>query len=142
MTPFHALSERLKDTAIRGGRLKKTRVYYFHNTPEQNLYHTPARVDAKKFDKVLSDDLKTYSNVIIVSDAGAARGWFNEKRIAASLEFLKKLRAHTSHVVWLNPMPRSRWIGTSAGVIAQFAPMFEMSRRGLDQAISALRRHA
>ena len=33
MVPFHALSHRLAETAVRGGRLGKAGIYYFHNCP-------------------------------------------------------------------------------------------------------------
>jgi hypothetical protein len=35
-------------------------------------------------------------------------------------------------------MPRSRWTGTTAAEIAKILPMFEMSRRGMDEAVRAL----
>src|SRR2546421_13070007 len=31
MVPFHMLSRRLTETALRGGRLGKANIYYFHN---------------------------------------------------------------------------------------------------------------
>ena len=39
MIPFHALSHRLAETALRGGLLGKAGIYYFHNCPIEHLYH-------------------------------------------------------------------------------------------------------
>lgn len=140
MVPFHDLSERLKETAIRGGRLRKTDIFYFHNVPGDWLYQDTALVEAEKTDDVFARLHPAYSNVLIISDAGAARGGFNPKRLEFTRFFLDKLKSYVSHIAWLNPMPRFRWLGTTAGEIEQEVAMSEMSRRGLDYAISALRR--
>ncbi len=140
MVPFHALSERLKETALRGGRLKKASVYYFHNCPQEWLFHDPGMFEAVKIETVLSRMRPSYTHILLVSDGGAARGWFNPERIEVTGEFLYMLRLRVARIAWLNPMPRRRWFGATAGEIAQDIPMFEMSRQGLDKAISALRR--
>lgn len=142
MVPFHTLSERLKETAIRGGRLGKASVYYFHNYPIEWLYHDSAMIEADKTADVLARLHSSYTNVLIISDAGAARSWLCPERVELTLNFLNKLKFYVSSIVWLNPMPRLRWLGTTAGEINRYVPMFEMSRRGLDHAISTLRRHA
>jgi hypothetical protein len=36
-------------------------------------------------------------------------------------------------------MPQKRWFGTTAGEIADLVSMFEMTRRGLQDAIDVLR---
>ena len=140
MTPFHALSERLAHTAIRGGRLRKTSVYYFHNCPQECVYHQTAMLTPEALPSLLSRFHAAYTYIMIVSDAGAARGWYHEERLTRTVEFLDQVRRYTPHIVWLNPLPRFRWLGTTAGPISRQAPMFELSRRGLDLAISALRR--
>lgn len=140
MTPFHALSERLAQTAIRGGRLRKTRVYYFHNCPQECVYHQAAMLTPEALPSLLNRFHAAYTYIMIISDAGAARGWYHEERLTRTVEFLAQLRRYTPHIVWLNPLPRFRWLGTTAGPISRQAPMFELSRRGLDLAISALRR--
>ncbi len=138
MVPFHALSRQLVETARRGGRLRRAGIYYFHDYPDDYLYRDPARLEAQP----ISDALEAISEravVLVVSDAGAARGNLDPERVERTRAFIQQLKESVHRYAWLNPMPNRRWPGTSAGEIARFVPMFEMSRRGLDAAISALR---
>jgi uncharacterized protein with von Willebrand factor type A (vWA) domain len=77
--------------------------------------------------------------VLIFSDAGAARGGLNFKRVSLTIAFLRRLKQHVRYVTWVNPMPKTRWAGTTAGEIARYVPMFEGTRQGLDQSIDVLR---
>ena len=77
--------------------------------------------------------------MFIFSDAGAARGGYSEERYELTKEFLAQLKQRLRYIAWLNPMPRSRWLGTTAGEIARLVPMFEVSRLGLQDAIGVLR---
>jgi hypothetical protein len=77
--------------------------------------------------------------VLIFSDAGAARGGYSEECIELTEAFLTQLRQRVRYIAWLNPMPQKRWFGTTAGEIARLLPMFEMTRRGLQDAIAVLR---
>lgn len=138
MIPFHELSRRLAETAAQGGRLAKADVYYFHNCSDKYIYQDPSCCEAK----LLTDILANYSNsagVLIFSDAGAARGGCNQERIDLTQQFLQQLKQRVRYIAWLNPMPKSRWDSTSADEIASLVPMFELSRQGLQGAISVLR---
>ncbi|MGC1308134.1 MAG: hypothetical protein WA885_12975 [Phormidesmis sp.] len=138
MVPFHALSARLAATALQGGRLASTGIHYFHNCPDEYLYRDPYHQDAETIDAIISRLHSEYTGVLIFSDAGAARGTLNRDRIAITADFLARLRQKLQYIAWLNPMPRDRWTGT-ASEIAKLVPMFELSRRGLDQSIDVLR---
>lgn len=46
MVPFHSLSRRLAETAVRGGRLGKAGIYYFHNCP--NLIYDDCGFNSRK----------------------------------------------------------------------------------------------
>jgi uncharacterized protein with von Willebrand factor type A (vWA) domain len=139
MVPFHALSRRLVETAVRGGRLGKAGVYYFHNCPLEHLFLEPDLVEAKSVKEVLAPLHQDYAVALVFSDAGAARGGLNEERVRLTVDFLKRLKTRVRRVAWLNPMPESRWAWTTAAAIARLAPMFELNRRGLDGAIDVLR---
>jgi uncharacterized protein with von Willebrand factor type A (vWA) domain len=52
---------------------------------------------------------------------------------------LLKLRQVTNLMAWLNPMPAERWDGTSADILANIVPMFEMDEDGLSNAIDIVR---
>ena len=138
MVPFHSLSERLVMTVQQGGRLAKTHIYYFHNCPYEHLYCDRYRLEAKLMQTVIAGLNADYTGVMIFSDAGAARGNWNEERYQITKEFLGKLRQKFKFIAWVNPVPHQRWTGTSKA-IAQEVPMFELSRRGFHQAIDVLR---
>jgi formylglycine-generating enzyme required for sulfatase activity len=62
--------------------------------------------------------------VLIFSDAGAARGGLNPGRIELTDKFLLQIKPVVRQVVWLNPLPVSRWYGTTASQIAKFVSMY------------------
>jgi uncharacterized protein with von Willebrand factor type A (vWA) domain len=138
MVPFHALSRQLVETAERGGRLRQTRVFYFHDYADEYLYRHPALLNAQPIDEVLAE-VGERAVVLIVSDAGAARGNFDLERVKWTQKWIEQLQQSVQYVAWLNPMPRESWQHTTAGEIKQFVPMFEMSRQGMNRAISVLR---
>lgn len=138
MVPFHALSRQLAETSRRGGRLEQAGLYYFHDYPDGYLYRDPARLQALPIPDALAA-IGKQAAVLIVSDAGAARGNRDAERVKHTQEFIQQLKQSVRYYAWLNPMPNTRWPGTTAGEIAHLAPMFEMNRHGLDAAISTLR---
>lgn len=139
MVPFHALSQRLAETAQRGGRLGKAGIYYFHNCPTRYLYQDQTRQKAEPVPDVLAQLRPERSAVLIFSDAGAARGGFSQERLELTEKFLDQLKQRVRYIAWLNPMAKERWFGTTADEIARLIPMFEFSRQGLDGAIDVLR---
>ncbi|MBW4476941.1 MAG: hypothetical protein KME54_08700 [Tolypothrix brevis GSE-NOS-MK-07-07A] len=139
MVPFHALSQRLAETAVRGGRLGKAGIYYFHNCPTKYIYRDTARQKAEPVLDFLAKLRPECSAVLIFSDAGAARGGYSLERIELTEKFLYQLKQRVRYIAWVNPMATQRWFGTTAGEIARLVPMFELSRQGLDSAIAILR---
>ena len=92
----------------------------------------------------LVDILQTHAvgaNVVLLSDAGAARGRYDLLRLLDTIAFLKALRAYTDRYVWLNPLPRRYWetTTTTAAQIARHVPMFPLDREGLYRAVNVLR---
>lgn len=94
MVPFHALSHRLADTALRGGRLGAANVYYFHNWPEDSFYHDPSYLEAEPLQDMLAKLSHEQTVVMIFSDAAASSGSYNERRIEQTERFLEHLRQH------------------------------------------------
>ncbi|MEC4812819.1 MAG: hypothetical protein SAK29_06030 [Scytonema sp. PMC 1069.18] len=139
MVPFDMLSRWLAQTALRGGRLGKAGIYYFHNCPIEYLYHDPNHLQAVLVSDVVTCVCSERTAVLIFSDAGAARSGYSEQRFEFTKKFLDQLKQQIRYIAWLNPMPRSRWEKTTAGDIASLVPMFEVSRRGLQDAIGVLR---
>ena len=139
MVPFHGLSHRLIKTALRGGRLGKASIYYFHNCPIDYLYHDLYHQEAVLVSDIVTHICSERTAVLIFSDAGAARGDYSEERYKSTKKFITQLKQRVRYIAWLNPMPRKRWIGTTSTDIASVVPMFEVSRRGLQDAIDVLR---
>jgi uncharacterized protein with von Willebrand factor type A (vWA) domain len=139
MVAFHALADRSIETALMGGKLGKAGTYYFHNCPVGYLYHDRVHSESEPVAEVLAKLQRDRTVVLIFSDAGAARGGLNHDRVDLTIKFLQQLQAHVRYVAWLNPMPKSRWAGTTAAEIAREVPMFDSTREGLDRAIDVLR---
>ncbi|MBD2199428.1 MULTISPECIES: hypothetical protein [Calothrix] len=138
MVPFHHLYRQLIDKAQHGGNINKTLIYYFHNYPEKYLYGDSTRIKGNLIKEVL-ESFDDKAAVLIISDAGAARGYYNEERVEGTKKFIEQLQKSVRYFAWLNPVPDDSWQNTSAEEIASFVPMFEMSRDGLIAAIDILR---
>ncbi|MEM9272168.1 MAG: VWA containing CoxE family protein [Cyanobacteria bacterium P01_F01_bin.143] len=140
MTPFHRFSRDLVETAVYESSLQpeKVKVFYFHNVPGNSVYQDLYLTEPIAVQKVLASCDRNTS-IIIVSDAGAARGYRELRRIRSTTSFLFKLKRYSSLTAWLNPMPEERWLGSSAEIIANLIPMYEMNNNGLSNAIDIVR---
>jgi uncharacterized protein with von Willebrand factor type A (vWA) domain len=140
MAPFAPLIDAMIESILQGGLLGKTSLYYFHDCPEGFLYQRPSLTDALPLEALVDEQAKGNS-VLIVSDAGAARGYYDRRRVAETQAFLKTLSVYTYLYTWLNPMPKTRWKATTAEDIAGMVPMFTLSQEGLNDAVNILRGH-
>jgi uncharacterized protein with von Willebrand factor type A (vWA) domain len=91
-------------------------------------------------EEVLQEKAKGNS-VLIISDGGAARGYYDGMRVGDTKTFLQTLSTYTYLYAWLNPMPQNRWLTTTAEDIANMVPMFPLEREGLEDAVNILRGH-
>ncbi|MTJ09557.1 VWA domain-containing protein [Anabaena sp. UHCC 0204] len=140
MTPFHRFSRDLVETAVYESSIpsENVQVFYFQNVPVNSVYKDIYLTEPIALDEVL----KTCDNetsILIVSDAGAARGYRILNRIRATSRFIFKLQRYTYLIAWLNPMSEERWFGSSAEIIANLIPMYQMDNNGLSNAIDILR---
>jgi uncharacterized protein with von Willebrand factor type A (vWA) domain len=138
MTPFHRFTRDLVTTAVHESTLRLVEVYHFHNVPTASLFLDPHMTDPVSWTRI-AEHCTADTGVLLISDAGAARGYRRPRRVRATGDFLARLGRHTSLVAWLNPMPRDRWSGTSARIVAGLVPMFPMEPEGLGQAVDVLR---
>lgn len=114
--------------------------YYFYNLPEEYVYKNASHTAHKKMEDLTNNFLSAHSSVIIISDAGAARGGNSTARFKKTLRFILKVKKASEKIVWLNPMPEKRWKGTTAERIARLVPMFALdSQHNLQTAINTLR---
>ncbi|MCC5628131.1 VWA domain-containing protein [Nostoc sphaeroides CHAB 2801] len=140
MAPFASLIEATIESILRGGLLGKTNLYYFHDCPEKLLYQRPNLTHALLLETILNEKAKGNS-ILIIGDAGAARGYYDLQRVKETKLFLQTLSTYTYLYAWLNPMPKSRWVATTAEDIACMIPMFPLDREGLSDAVNILRGH-
>lgn len=139
MVPHWALGQHLVRAALEDGGHADALVYYTHNLPLKYLYNNPGHTQDVPLETVFAQCAAQYTTFLIFSDAGASRGIYNPQRVIATKGFLEKLKKHTKSVVWLNPMPRSRWEDTSAEIIQYMVPMFECIESDVEAAIRTLK---
>jgi uncharacterized protein with von Willebrand factor type A (vWA) domain len=138
MEPFTLFIDVLLDSILRSGSLRQVDIFYFHDTPEGYLYRYPTLLGARPLDSVLTEYCQDAS-VLIIGDAGAARGHYDSIRLRVTREFLETVSEYTYLSGWLNPVPKVRWTGTTAWHIAQVLPMFQLDWEGLNDLVNVLR---
>jgi uncharacterized protein with von Willebrand factor type A (vWA) domain len=142
MSPWHNLHGLVAES-LHAGLLAQGALYYFHNVPGEHWYETESLTSPVPVQD-LTDGKKpgqTQSPLLVVSDAGAARGSSGADRVQDTAGFLVQIAGAWQPVAWVNPMPRRRWVGTTADQIARLKglSMVELTEDGLTQAIDILR---
>jgi formylglycine-generating enzyme required for sulfatase activity/uncharacterized protein with von Willebrand factor type A (vWA) domain len=130
MTPFHLIAERLRETAITGKAFKSLEIRYFRNSPKDALFQDPDLLKKQPLHQILPKLHSRRTRVLIFSDAGATTPIINEVRIKLIKNFLSQLKTTVRQIVWLNPLPKEDWFGTTASEIASLVPMFPFSLLG------------
>jgi uncharacterized protein len=105
---------------------------------EGYVFEDPYLLEPVKLKEILENDGKDAS-IIIISDAGAAKGERDVMRVVNSLSFIKGIREFTHNYVWLNPLPGNYWEHSPAEQIARYVPMFDLTNQGINRAIEVLR---
>jgi uncharacterized protein with von Willebrand factor type A (vWA) domain len=140
MVPFHRLTRELVETLDEAG-LGRVDIRYFQNTPAAQVYLDPHRTRPVPLTDLMAE-CDSDSSVLIVSDAGAARGGRDQARFRASTRVLVSIKQRTARFVWLNPVPAARWAGTTAQLIGATVGMFPMDEDGFGNAVDRLRGQA
>ena len=169
MTPFHGFVESMTDAIVQAARFRRVGLFYFHDTPlegadtgilaslapqlfasfdgvladiaplvDGSFFEDPFLRDPCAADRVLRDHARGAA-VVIVSDAGAARGKHDPVRLLDTIAVLKGLKTFTNRLVWLNPVAPGAWAQNTAAQIARHIPMFPMDRDGMHRAVNVLR---
>lgn len=117
------------------------RRYYFQNIPAKHLYLNTSHTQFHLVKHLHSKFGLSPKPMLIISDAGAAKGTFSEERVEATREALKILSSFASPIAWLNPLPAKRWEGSSAQAINHIlgGTMCEATPAGFMRAINILR---
>ncbi len=136
MDPFGPLVKSLIEGVQHGGMLRNVLVYYFQNCPQAMLFTSPDLTSPVPVNEAVTEKLENFY-ALIVSDAGAARGYYQEERIMYTKRFLERLKI-CRRCAWLNPVPRERWEAATAEAVAGMVPMFPLDRDGLEDIVKAL----
>lgn len=139
MVAFHDLAQQIAASAPKSDN-KTPNTLYFHDVPGPTLFHDPDRTKAYQISELTPYFRHRKASILIISDAGAARGRYDRQRIIKTQTAVQQLQSLGQHIAWLNPVPRKRWRGSSAAYIDKLlVPMFEVNSLGMQQAVNALR---
>jgi uncharacterized protein len=103
--------------AIKEHRIHHAQIYRFTGYPWRFLYRWQQPNKAVVAETVLERCHVDRTILLVVSDCGAAIGFHDEDRIRGSLAFLDRWQHSVRPILWLNPVPSDRWVGTPAAEI-------------------------
>jgi uncharacterized protein len=104
-------------TAIDRGAVHPARRYRFTGYPQLFLDNWQSGMQAEA--TVLAGLHRMRTVVLVVSDGGAAMGTQNEDLVLGIKGFLGRWRGCAARLLWLNPVPEERWLGTPAIAIQE-----------------------
>jgi formylglycine-generating enzyme required for sulfatase activity/uncharacterized protein with von Willebrand factor type A (vWA) domain len=122
--------------------------FYFDNLIRDEVLRQENGWESQSLTKVLSNYSPEVTSCLILSDAGAARKRYVEKRLSATETLIRRFSRRFSRVAWLNPLPYHRWYGTTAIDIADLAEdipnfsMFELTTEDWENLITWLKEEA
>ena len=139
MVPWYRTGQVLAESLFRA-QLGHAAIYYFNNDPGDGLFESDRLIRPRALQDV--GRLHPGCALLVVGDAGAARGRADRERVRSTRQFVNHARdAEWWPIAWLNPMPRQRWAGSSAARIAAIPgiAMFELTDDGLVMAVDHFR---
>ncbi len=149
MTPYVRLTKSLFNHAK--SQVRDVRFFFFHNCIYDVLYEDTTRYKkpVKTLDLIRRSDSNT--RVVIVGDASMSPFELTHSRGAidygtpqstSGIAWIRRVKEGFSHTVWINPIPESDWdfaYGSfTLDQIRETVPMFELSVRGLEEAVEEL----
>jgi uncharacterized protein with von Willebrand factor type A (vWA) domain len=152
MSPYVRLCSQLFSAVNSQTHFKDLETYYFHNCVYDWVYldtnmTTHNAISTNRLIHDLAGDYK----LIIVGDAAMAPSellsrhgiiWWGSSNEDPGIEWLRRLRRHFDHSVWLNTIPADHWDFTygsrTISLIRQVFPMEELSLDGLQAAVRKL----
>jgi uncharacterized protein with von Willebrand factor type A (vWA) domain len=112
MLPFAPVMQPLIQMVL-DRRVSPAQIYRFSQCPTDYLYEWQRPLQGVPLTKVLGRLNRSRTVAMIVSEAGAAMP-YSQERVQRTGTFLKRLVPCVREVLWLNPLPQSRWAGTTA----------------------------
>ena len=134
-----------------GSEFKHLEYFYFHNYVYESVWHeNERRAEDKLLTRHLLQKFPRDYKVIIVGDADMGRHEISDR--GGSVEhfnaepgeiWMGRLTEQFRSVVWLNPLPESRWLDSASIQLAKRlvdGQMFFLSDKGLESAMKYLMR--
>ena len=66
--------------------------------------------------------------VVIISDGDAASGQYLSSNVNLAVALFKELQKYTNHVFWFNPLPKDKWLGSSAFYCSLYIDMIGLDK--------------
>ena len=150
--PYVRLCSRLFTAVNRASHFKELRFFYFHNCVYDWLYtDTSCSLDRAISTNGVLRDLPGDYKLIVVGDAEMAPSellqrdgviWWGFGNDEPGIDWLRKLRGHFEHSVWLNTVPAAEWEHAygrfTIGRIREVFPMYELTVDGMTAAVRSL----
>ncbi len=148
MVPYANMVNRLFSAANSLNHFKDFKYFFFHNCVYDYLYldyYTNETYPTPLFLKNFDSDYR----VIMVGDAmmapaelfmkgGAIDYWYYNE--TPGIEWLRRIVEHFASVVWLSPIKSHYWNHPTVKAIYRLMPMFELTVKGLEEAVKELTR--
>ena len=147
MSPYAELVSRLFTAAHESSHFKEFDYYYFHNCVYGNVYGDIYNRERVPTERIISKH-PAGAKLIMVGDAcmapwelTAAGGaiYYYEQNRTPGIEWLRRLRSHFTHRIWLNPEPEAYWNHPTIRTIGQVFDMFPLTLDGLSRAVKKLK---
>ena len=149
MIPYSTLLNELFQSVHRSNHYKDVKTYYFHNCIYSHLYKTPECENGEWIEtEWMFRNLDSDYKVIIVGDAAMAPeelysdtgNYRGPNNGLSGYEWLLLMKKHYKKIVWMNPKMapgHAPWREAETAVKEMF-PMYKLTVRGLNQAMSTL----
>lgn len=146
MNSHIAVCSRLFSAAHSATHFRDFQYYYFHNCIYDRLYRDIERGEPVSTSQLLHTLPGDYK-VIIVGDAAMAFSelvsrhgaiYYQDWNETPGIEWLRRVAAHFTHCVWLNPDNFAYWRHPTVAAIRQVFPMFSLTLEGIGQGVQAL----
>ena len=153
MHPYLRLCSQLFSAVNSQTHFKDLRTYYFHNCVYDWLY---LDTDMTRATRCSTNRVAPRARRATTSSSWwATRRWRRSELLSRhgiiwwgysndepGIEWLRRLRRHFDHSVWLNTIPEDQWEwaygARTIGMIRQVLPMYELSLDGLQAAVKKL----
>jgi|GEM_PF-843470 len=120
MMPFQGIQNYVISNIIQSVKPKGHEKAYFRGVANLEEERSILRNKAKK--------LKANDWVVIISDGDAASGRYLSSNVDCSVSLFEELQRYSNHVFWLNPLPKDKWLGSSAFYSSLFIDMIGLDK--------------